>query len=106
VRTEKRYSFNLVKLSGETLWPPLEVKMSIQNDEIERRSRLVSLVYDVLRDMETPASGATSTEVLSALSRAFLDKMVVLDKGTVQANGDVAEPPKRHRAMMFSTPGW
>jgi hypothetical protein len=79
--------------------------MSIQNDEIERRSRLVLLVYDVLRDMETPAKEATSTEVLSALSRAFLDKMVVLDKGSAQANGEVAAPPKRQKVMMFSTPG-
>ena len=35
----------------------LEVKLPIQNDEIERRSRLVLLVYEVLRDMETPAEG-------------------------------------------------
>jgi hypothetical protein len=79
--------------------------MSIQNNEFERRSRLVSLVYDVLRDMETPANEATSTEVLSALSQAFLDKMDVLDKATAQAKGMVAKPPKRQKVMMFSTPG-
>jgi hypothetical protein len=79
--------------------------MSIQNNEFERRSRLVSLVYDVLRDMETPANEATSTEVLSALSQAFLDKMAVLDKATAQAKGMVANPPKRQKVMMLSTPG-
>ena len=81
--------------------------MSIQNDEIEeleRRSRLVSLVYEVLRDMKTPDRGAKSTEVLSALSRAFLDKVAVLDKETTPANGGAAKPPEREIAMMFSTP--
>jgi hypothetical protein len=81
--------------------------MSIQNDEIdelERRSRLVSLVYEVLRDMKTPDSGATSIEVLSALSRAFSDKVVVLDKETTPANGGAAKTPVREIAMMFSTP--
>jgi hypothetical protein len=44
--------------------------MPIQNDEIERRSRLVLLVYEVLRDMETPAEEATNT----AASRPYLGR--------------------------------
>ncbi len=70
--------------------------MPIQNDEVERRSRLVSLVYEVLRDMETPAEEATNTTVLSALSRAFLDK------ATAQGNRRVDAPKERHKSVMFS----
>jgi hypothetical protein len=86
----------------------LEVKMPIQNDEIERRSRLVLLVYEVLRDMETPAEEATNTAVLSALSRAFLDKATVLDRATVldkaiaQAKSEVAAPRERRNLEMFA----
>ena len=48
--------------------------MLSQSDEYERRSRLVSLAYAVLRDMETPADQATNMTVFSALSRAFFDR--------------------------------
>jgi hypothetical protein len=78
--------------------------MPIQNDEIERRSRLVLLVYEVLRDMETPAEEATNTAVLSALSRAFLDKATVLDKALAQANSEFAAPRERRNLTMFSRP--
>jgi hypothetical protein len=82
----------------------LEVKMPIQNDDVERRSRLVSLVYEVLQDMETPAEEATNTAVLLALSRAFLDKATVLDNATAQANSEVAAPRERRNLGMFSRP--
>ncbi len=72
--------------------------MPIQNDEIEWRSRLVSLVYEVLRDMEAPASEATNAAVLSALSRAFLDK------AAAQANREAPAPRERSNLVMFSTP--
>jgi hypothetical protein len=39
-----------------------------ETDEIARRSRLVVRVYEVHRDMETPAEEATNAAVLSALS--------------------------------------
>jgi hypothetical protein len=45
-----------------------------ETDEIDRRSRLVSLVYEVLRDLKPPAD-ATDSEILSVLSQAFLAKM-------------------------------
>jgi hypothetical protein len=45
-----------------------------QSDELERRSWLISLVYDVLRDMKTPTEETTSMAVCSDLSRAFLAK--------------------------------
>jgi hypothetical protein len=72
----------------------LEVKLPIQNDEIKRRSRLVLLVYEVLREMETPAEEATNTAVLSALSRAFLEK------ATAQANREAAAPAERRKLVM------
>jgi hypothetical protein len=67
-------------------------------NEIERRSRLVLLVYEVLRDMETPAEGATNTAVLSALSRAFSDK------ATAEAKREAAAPRERGKLVMFSRP--
>ena len=71
--------------------------MPIQSDEIERRSRLISLAYEVLRDMETPADEATNMTVFSALSRAFFDKASA-------ANLKAAEPKARHKPVMYSTP--
>ena len=47
-------------------------------DELQRRSRLISLAYEVLREMEPPADGATEVAMLSDLSRAFLDKAIAL----------------------------
>jgi hypothetical protein len=76
----------------------LEVKMPIQNDEVERRSRLVSLVYEVLRDMEAPTDEATS---MVFLSRAFSDKATAL------ANLEAAAPKERKPKLpssMYSTP--
>ena len=49
-----------------------------QSDEFERRSQLVSLVYEVLRDIKTPTEGATNMAMFSDLSRAFLDKATAL----------------------------
>jgi hypothetical protein len=72
----------------------LVVKLPIQNDEIRRRSRLVLLVYEVLRDMETPPEEATNTAVLSALSRAFSEK------ATAQASGEAA--PRERRKLVMS----
>jgi hypothetical protein len=48
------------------------------SDEYERRSRLISLVYEVLRDMKTPPDEATSMAAFSDLSRAFSDKATTL----------------------------
>ena len=52
--------------------------MPKQDDDFERRSRLISLVYEVLRDMETPAEaeGATEIATLSALSQAFAERAI------------------------------
>ena len=48
----------------------------VRENEIDRRSRLVSLAYEVLRDMKTP-DDATDVEMLSLLSRAFSDRATV-----------------------------
>jgi len=39
----------------------------MESDEHERRSRLVTLVYEVLRDMESPADYATDMALFSHL---------------------------------------
>jgi hypothetical protein len=74
-----------------------------RSDELERRSRLISLVYEVLRDMKTPTVEATNIAMFSDLSRAFQNK------ATAQANLEAAEPhePKprgpKMPASMYST---
>ena len=74
--------------------------MPIQN-EIERRSRLVLLVYEVLRDMQAPAEEATNTAVLSDLSRAFLERATALDGMPAQSNLEAA-PRGRRKSVKFS----
>jgi hypothetical protein len=49
-------------------------------DDFKRRSRLISLVYEVLRDMESPADGASEGAICSVLSKAFAEKAVALPK--------------------------
>ncbi len=61
--------------------------MPEQDDDLERRSQLISLVYEVLRDMETPAEGATEIATLSALSQAFADKAVAWQSSKPQRPG-------------------
>jgi hypothetical protein len=49
-----------------------------ETDEHERALRLVSLTYEVLREIEMPADEATDAAVLLHLSRAFADKAAAL----------------------------
>jgi hypothetical protein len=66
-------------------------------DELERRSRLISLVYEVLRDMKSPADETTSMAMLSDLSRAFLDKANNLEN--LEAAAPRAGKPKLPASM-------
>ena len=72
--------------------------MLSQSDEYDRRSRLVSLAYEVLRDMETPADQATNMTVFSALSRAFFDRATTL------AILEAEAPRARRKPVMYSAP--
>ena len=65
-------------------------------DEFERRSRLVSLAYEVLRDMETPADDATLRAMFADLARAFFDKATSL------ANLEAAAPRERRKLRMVA----
>ena len=65
-------------------------------DEYERRSRLVSLAYEVLRDMKTPADEATNMAMFSDLSRAFFDRATAL------AHLKVAAARRKPRTDMYS----
>jgi hypothetical protein len=67
--------------------------MQRSENDVDRRMRLVSLAYEVLRDTKIPA-GATDVEMLSLLSRAFSDK------ATVQPT---PEAPASKSPSMFST---
>jgi hypothetical protein len=51
----------------------------VKTNESNRRSRLVSLANEVLRDMKTPADGTTDGEMCSLLSLAFLEAIVPLE---------------------------
>ena len=66
-------------------------------DELERRSRLISLAYEVLRDMEPPAAGATEMAMLSDLSRAFFDKAATV------GNFEAAARMVRRKARGYHT---
>jgi hypothetical protein len=69
-----------------------------QSDDSERLSRLVSLVYEVLREMKTPTDEATS--MATDLSRAFSNKATAL------ANLEAAAPKVRQPklpASLYST---
>jgi hypothetical protein len=71
-----------------------------ENEEYDRRLRLVLLVYEVIEHMETPPEGTTDEETLLFLSRAFRDKATVLAKLELP-------PPKwcgGKPLMMYSTP--
>ena len=66
----------------------------VPRDDFERRARLICLVYEVLRSMETPADGATDMAMLSALTRAFSDKTIAL------ANLEPAAPSRKSRSLI------
>jgi hypothetical protein len=72
---------------------PNHLLARIQGDDFERRARLVCLVYEVLRGMETPAEGATDMAMLSALTRAFSDKTIAL------ANLEADAPGRNSRTL-------
>jgi hypothetical protein len=65
----------------------------LKTDDTERRLRLVSLAYEVLRDMKTPADGTTDEEMCSLLSQTFLEVMVPLEADA---------PKEREGTFMFS----
>jgi hypothetical protein len=68
-----------------------------QSGEFERRSRLVSLAYEVLREMKTPAGDATTMAMFSDLSQAFLDKATAL--ANVEATAPRVRGPKSPASM-------
>jgi hypothetical protein len=71
---------------------PRQVKANVS----DRRSRLVSLVYEVLRDMKTPDE-AMDEEMLLFLSRAFLDK------ATAKREADAPKERGDKPTFMYST---
>ena len=62
-------------------------------DDYEQGARLVSLAYEVFRDMRTPGDKATGRAMRSGLSRAFFDKATAL------ANFEAAAP-RAHRPTL------
>ena len=54
--------------------PPNEPFARIPGDDFKLPPRVVSLVNEVLREMETPADGSTDVELLLALALAFSDR--------------------------------
>jgi hypothetical protein len=90
--------------------PPITREGSVNNhsvnlppvprDELERRSRLISLVYEVLRDMKSPADETTNMAMFSDLSRAFLDKATALEN--LEAAAPRVREPKLPASMHFA----
>lgn len=67
-------------------------------DTIERKSRLVTLVYQVLGTLELPPLDASEGEVLAALASAFQRKALVAVETERHARGKPALP----KHTMFS----
>ena len=72
---------------------PNHLLARVQRDGFERRGRMICLVYEVLRSMETPEDGATDSAMFSALSRAFADKAIAL------ANLEADAPGRKSRTV-------
>jgi hypothetical protein len=70
------------------------------SDEYDRRSRLVLLAYEVLRDIKMPADEGTDVEILSLLSFAFLEKA----SQSPQLKAAAPEGRRGNPSSMFSIP--
>jgi hypothetical protein len=70
-------------------------------DTIERRSRLVTLAYQVLGTIDLPPLDASESEVLAALATAFHRKAL----GAVEADRDTplrkSPPPENRYVSVF-----
>jgi hypothetical protein len=71
-------------------------------DTVERKSRLVSLAYQVLGTMDLPPLDASEGEVLAALASAFHRKaLVAVETGAQPPRGKPALP--KNNASAFET---
>jgi hypothetical protein len=76
------------------------MRMSLsEDDEFDRRRRLVLLAYQVVRDMKMP-DDATDVEGLSLLSRAFSDMATKLEAPEPKGRED--KPPS---TLLYAAPG-
>jgi hypothetical protein len=66
---------------------------------MDRRLRLVSLAYEVLRDIKIP-DVATDAEILALLSQAYLDRATVLAQPKASAPKGRGGKP----SFLYSTP--
>jgi hypothetical protein len=76
-------------------------------DTVERKSRLVSLAYQVLGAMDLPPLDASDGEVLSALASAFHGKaLVVVETELDTPRGKPALPVNRSTSIFETRMGW
>jgi hypothetical protein len=68
-------------------------------DLVERRSRLVSLAYEVLETIDLPSPDASEREVLAALASAFHQKALIAAEAELNAPRD--EPALPEYPSMF-----
>jgi hypothetical protein len=79
-------------------------------DIVERKSRLVSLAYEVLGTIDPPLLDASEGEVLAALASAFHHKALVAAQAELDMpRGKPALPERRYasvfeKRMLWSTP--
>jgi hypothetical protein len=69
-------------------------KGQLDEDEYERRLRLILLTYEVLKDMETPTDEASSVAMFTLLSRAFFDNATTLALGALLRSHQRATKPR------------
>jgi hypothetical protein len=76
-------------------------------DTVERKSRLVSLAYQVLGAMDLPPLDASEGEVLSALAIAFHGKaLVVVETEQDTSRGKPALPETRYTSVFETRMRW
>jgi hypothetical protein len=72
-------------------------------DDYERRSRVISLVYDVLRDDVPVPDDAKESEILSALAKTFAER--ALDAAAREAAQPEIDPDKLPRFIRYPKDG-
>jgi hypothetical protein len=76
-------------------------------DTVERKSRLVSLAYEVLETIDLPPPNASESEVLAALASAFHRKALVAVEAELDTpRGKPAFPDIGHVSVFEKRMGW
>jgi hypothetical protein len=87
--------------------PSMKSRAGQLPDTVERKSRLVSLVYQVLGAMDLPPLDASEGEVLVALASAFhSNALVAVERELDKRRGKRALPEEGCASVFATRMGW